>query len=257
MVHALSEAHRVLKPGGILVDLRPAPAHRQIGLGAGRTWQPVAALQEQLDDDYAANGAVASVVGLGLFKPERRKRFVLDRVMDSVEELRDFIADFDTRRDLPSQAPLVDRLERRYRKQRRPGKVAVRGPMHLGVLRKTSAATRGQTGAKMIIAILPNSSAAESLLNNLSEADFDLQYVSVIMKNTGLRDKIAKDTGPLVHAAPAELGAGLRALGTADEAARRAQDAVDNDKVVVAMDVDPKYEAAAREMFQDVSAQLL
>ena len=109
----------------------------------------------------------------------------------------------------------------------------------------------------MIIAILPNSSAAESLLNNLSEADFDLQHVSVIMKNTGLRDKIAKDTGPLVHAAPAELGAGLRALGTADEDARRAQEAVDNDKVVVAMDVDPKYEAAAREMFQDLSAQLL
>ncbi len=109
----------------------------------------------------------------------------------------------------------------------------------------------------MILAILPNSSAAESLLNNLSEADFDLGHVSVLMQNTGLRDKIANDTGPLIHAAPTEVAAALRALGTAVDVARRAQEAVNNDKVVIAMDVDPKYEAAAREMFTDVKAQLL
>jgi hypothetical protein len=140
MVHALTEAHRVLKPDGILVDLRPAPAHRQIGIGAGRTWQPVAALREQLDDDYAANAAMAAVVEQGLFRPVRRKHFLLDRVMDSVEELREFVAEFDSRRGLPSQMRLVDRLERRYKRQPRPGKVAVRGPMHLGILRKIKAA---------------------------------------------------------------------------------------------------------------------
>ncbi len=257
MVHALTEAHRVLKADGILVDLRPAPAHRQIGIGAGRSWQLVATLQEQLDDDYAANAAIAKVVSLGLFRPEQRKHFVLDRVMDSVDELRDFIADFDSRRELPSQMPLVDRLERRYNRKRKPGKVAVRGPMHLGVLTKIAAAPGSRTGDNMILAILPNSSAAESLLNNLSEADFDLSHVSVMMKNTGLRDKIARDTGPLVHAAPTQVGGALRALGTAEDAARHAQEAVDNDKVVVAMDVDPKYELAAREMFTDVKAELL
>ncbi len=140
MVHALVEAHRVLKPKGILVDLRPAAAHRQIGIGAGRAWRHVATLREQLDDDYAADAAVARVVSLGLFKPLKRKHFLLDRVMDNVEELREFIADFDTRRDLPSQMPLVDRLKRRYERQPTPGKVAVRGPMHLGVLRKMAAA---------------------------------------------------------------------------------------------------------------------
>ncbi len=257
MVHALTEAHRVLKPHGTLVDLRPAPAHRQIGIGAGRSWRPVATLQEQLDDDYAANAAIAAVESIGLFAPQKRRRFLLDRVMDSVEELREFIADFDTRRDLPSQMPLVDRLQRRYERQPKPGKVAVRGPMHLGVLRKIAAAPGRRTGANMILAILPNSSAAESLLDNLSEADFDLGRVSVLMKNAGLRDKIAKDTGPLIHAAPTEVATALRALGTADDAATRAQEAVNNDKVVVAMDVDPKYEAAAREMFTDVKAQLL
>jgi hypothetical protein len=109
----------------------------------------------------------------------------------------------------------------------------------------------------MILAILPSSSAAESLLNNLSEADFDLQHVSVMMKNTGLRNRIAEDTGPLIHAAPNEVGTSLRSLGAAIDPAREAQQAIDDDKVVVAMDVDPKYEAAAREMFKDVSAQIL
>ena len=33
MVHALTEAHRVLKPSGLLIDMRPAAKHRRAGLG--------------------------------------------------------------------------------------------------------------------------------------------------------------------------------------------------------------------------------
>ena len=242
----------MLKPGGILVDLRPAPAHRQIGTGAGRTWEPVARLREQLDDDYAAHAAVAEVVRRGLFRTERRKRFILDRVMDSVEELRDFIAEFDQRRDLPSQAPLVERLERRYKRQPKPGKVAVRGPMHLAVLRKPS-----PSGAKMILAILPDASTAEQLLNNLSEAEFDLNDVSVMMQDTTTRNKIAKDAGPLKGVLPMQTAMSLKATGAPPDAVQRAQDAIKNGKVVVAMKIDPKYETAAREMFKDMSAEVL
>jgi hypothetical protein len=252
MVHALLEAHRVLRPGGILVDLRPAPAHRQIGIGAGRTWQRVASLREQLDDDYAADAAVAEVVRRGLLRPERRKRFLLDRVLDSPEELREFIAEFDQRRDLPSQSSLVDRLERRYRRQPRPGKVTVRGPMHLAVLRKPY-----PNGVKMILAILPDASTAEQLLNNLSEADFDLHDVSVLLQDTALRNKIATDAGPLKGVLPMQAPASLKAAGASQEAVQRCQEAIQNGKVVVAMKVDPKYEPAAREMFEDISAQIL
>src|SRR5512138_1058927 len=252
MVHALEETHRVLKPGGVLVDLRPAPAHRQIGTGAGRTWQPVATLREQLDDDYAANAAVDAVVRRGLFERGKRKRFLLDRVLDNVDELREFIAEFDQRRGHPSQVSLVARLERRHKRLPKPGKVAVRGPMHLAILRKIS-----PKGADMIVAILPNASTAEQLLNNLSEADFDLNDVSVLMQDTALRDKIAKDTGPLKGVAPAQASNSLKSAGVSADAAQKCQEAVKSGKVVIAMKVDPKYEPAAREMFTDIAAQVL
>src|SRR5512135_2006233 len=136
MVHALQEAHRVLKPEGILIDLRPAPAHRQLGTGEGRSWQRVGSLHEILDDDHAADAAVARLVKEGYFRAGRRSQFQLDRVMDTVADVREWLADFDQRRELPSHAPLLQRLERRLARLKKPVKITVRGPMTLGILRK-------------------------------------------------------------------------------------------------------------------------
>ncbi len=109
----------------------------------------------------------------------------------------------------------------------------------------------------MILAILPDASKAESLLNNLSEADFDLGNVSVVMQDAATRDKIAKDTGPLKGAKPAQLAGVLKKVGASAASTPRAVDAVKSGKVLVAMNVDPKYEQAAREMFTDMSAEFL
>src|SRR5512135_2323064 len=100
MVHALTEAHRVLKPGGILIDLRPAAEHRRLGLGEGTHWRLIGPLHEILDDDRAANAAIARVVREGYFREETRRQFLLDRVMDTMDELHDWLADFYQRRDL-------------------------------------------------------------------------------------------------------------------------------------------------------------
>lgn len=136
MVHALQEAQRVLKPNGILIDLRPAPEHRRLGLGEGRQWKLVGELHEQLDDDHAADAAVAEVVQEGVFRRGRRITTQLDRVMDTVADVREWLADFDQRRNLPSHIELLDRLEKRLARLRRPTKIAVRGPLILAVLRK-------------------------------------------------------------------------------------------------------------------------
>jgi SAM-dependent methyltransferase len=141
MVHALYEAHRVLKPDGILIDLRPAPAHRRLGIGQGRTWQFVGQLHEILDDDHAADAAVARVVREGLFHPDKRIQFQLDRVMDSTAELRDFLDEFAQRRDLVPHTSLLERLERKYARLSKPSKITVRGPMHLAVLTKLTASS--------------------------------------------------------------------------------------------------------------------
>jgi hypothetical protein len=168
------------------------------------------------------------------------------------------MAEFDQRRDLPPHTDLFERFERRYARLRKPGKAAIRGPMHLAVLRKLETSpTINQIGATMILAILPDPSKAESLLNNLSEADFDPKDVSIIMKNTALKKKIAPDAGPLKGVMAAQLSGALQKAGISQDQIQRCEAAVAQGKAVVAMKVDPKYEAAARQMFEDVSAEIV
>ena len=137
MVHALKEAHRVLKPNGILIDLRPAPRHRRAGLGLGRSWKLVGVLRESLDDDHAANASVDAVVRLGLFRPRRRLRFDLDRVMDSPNEFRLWLEDFSRVEKYPPHEWLLRRLERAQAQTKGKRPITVRGQMVLGVLEKS------------------------------------------------------------------------------------------------------------------------
>lgn len=136
MVHALQESHRVLKPNGILIDLRPAPRHRRAGLGTGRRWQLVGVMREQLDDDLAADRAVARVLRAGLFHREMRFEFELDRVMDTMEDFRAWLDEFVQDGKMSSHEWLVQRVERARAQHRASIKIVVRGPMRMQVLRK-------------------------------------------------------------------------------------------------------------------------
>src|SRR5258708_38050854 len=86
MVHALQEARRVLKPGGILIELRPAPIHRRVWITSGGGDQLLGAMSEVLDDDRAANQAVAEVLRSGLFTREWRVQRRCDCLQDNSEE---------------------------------------------------------------------------------------------------------------------------------------------------------------------------
>jgi hypothetical protein len=109
----------------------------------------------------------------------------------------------------------------------------------------------------VILAILPDPTKAEGLLNNLSEADFDLNDVSVIMKDTTLRNKLAPDAGPMRGVMAPQLSSALRNAGVSPDQVQRCEEAIARGQAVVAMKVDAKYEAAARQMFEDISAQIL
>jgi hypothetical protein len=83
MVHALRQAHRVLKPGGLLIDLRPAPAHRRVGIFSGGRHRRLGTTRESLDLDRAGERTVRRACRAGLFRLETSIRFDSRRVMDT------------------------------------------------------------------------------------------------------------------------------------------------------------------------------
>ena len=135
MVHALIEAQRSLKPNGILIDLRPSPKARQVGLGMGRNWKSLGAMRETFEEDHASNRAVKQVVRSGFFKLESTTTFKLDRVMDSLEDFRKMLSDFSVER-LNNHLWLIEKIEKVQKETGTRKKITVRGPMVLNILRK-------------------------------------------------------------------------------------------------------------------------
>src|SRR5262249_27174951 len=136
MVHALHEARRVLRPDGLLLDLRPAAQHRRVGLLQAEHYRELAVMRETFDDDRAADRAVRDVEREGLFKAETRTVFTCNRTMDSFAEFQKWLADFIKLANQPPQDWLIRRVKRAL--DVTSGKVTIRvsGPLALRALRK-------------------------------------------------------------------------------------------------------------------------
>jgi hypothetical protein len=97
MVDALGEIHRVLAPGGILVDARPdsrvlAYAERRKPRGFQR-FGVVKTSRLEVANDQASDRAIAQVVRDGLFKRRRRGRFWHLVPFGSLAELRKYLSE--------------------------------------------------------------------------------------------------------------------------------------------------------------------
>ncbi len=95
MVDALVEIHRVLAPGGTLVDARPdsrvsAYAERRKPRGFQR-FGVVKTSRPEMANDHASDRAIASAVQEGLFKRRRRGRFWHLVPFGSLPELRGYL----------------------------------------------------------------------------------------------------------------------------------------------------------------------
>ncbi len=109
----------------------------------------------------------------------------------------------------------------------------------------------------MIIALFDNTTTVDTLLNNLSEAEFNLEDVSVITRDAAQSEALLPGQTLLRGALPESLAKTLIKQGLSEEAANQCQEAVTNGRILVIMNAPEEYRPAAEEIFQDHSAQLI
>ncbi len=94
MVHALDEVHRVLAPGGALIDMRPTTRNRTVEVVLGGAWLRAGEIDAAASnaDRVAADQALDGALEAGLFHAEHKETFFYISEMDSLADLRDFAA---------------------------------------------------------------------------------------------------------------------------------------------------------------------
>lgn len=94
MVHALSEIRRVLVPNGILIDLRPMSEGRCVEVFSARETQEMGnatVLPRELDDNAAADQAMATTESNGWFTRKSEEYFPIYYVWDTANEMIEWI----------------------------------------------------------------------------------------------------------------------------------------------------------------------
>jgi len=94
MVHALGEIHRTLKPGGILIDLRPVEDNWAVEVHSATGLQIVGYLTDMpigKADDEAAFAAMRDVESRGWFLSERSEEFAFFYYWDTPSEMKEWI----------------------------------------------------------------------------------------------------------------------------------------------------------------------
>ncbi len=115
MVHALEEIRRVLRPGGILVDIQPAPESSFIEAHQGGKVLFAERKRETCNEnDLHAEEALAQAIERELFIVDRREEFDFLIYASSVRELRAYWEELEAYDDKPKDEAMVAREEDLY-----------------------------------------------------------------------------------------------------------------------------------------------
>lgn len=115
MVHALEDIHRLLKSGGILIDIHPEPEGAIIkALQGDRILFSERKRENCSEDVLSAENALTEVVERKLFSVDRRAEFDFLTYASSVSELRAYWDEQNEYEDKPKDEAAIKREEDLY-----------------------------------------------------------------------------------------------------------------------------------------------
>ena len=94
MVHALDEIRRVLKPHGVLIDLRPVESNWSVEVVSSAGWQAAGRLSDMpaaVADDEAAFNAMRAAESNGWYSKKEEKEFAFFYYWDTPSEMKEFM----------------------------------------------------------------------------------------------------------------------------------------------------------------------
>ena len=151
MALAVAEAHRILRPGGLLLDLHPAGTPMWLEAWVKQRPGPSAdsvdpadyrrahlgelALEDKASDFIAASAALSATIGAG-FKPGQTVPFEYQYFFDSLDELTDYL---DENEQLPLAGDeLLERALQAFARAATPVKLALIQPVIAASLLKAA-----------------------------------------------------------------------------------------------------------------------
>ena len=139
MVHALHEAWRILRPQGILIDLRPlcADAPLEIVFTGGCDSAGPVEMNLGIAHENAADHAIESVTGEGIFKELELDHFDFAFYWNTVKEMKAEINEY-WQDDAVLRPDVLRRAAARFKKRHAQAQVRLRVPMKLAKFEKQS-----------------------------------------------------------------------------------------------------------------------
>ncbi len=133
MVHALEIAHRLLRDGGVLIDLMPMDFDWDVLVRAGQRWRHYGMVIVDDPDVRGATQAVRRVVKRGLYREEQARVILVRRFFDSARDWKSELSDLTTSFAEPG---LADRIDRYFKSNGRSARVQIRDHLTVRALVK-------------------------------------------------------------------------------------------------------------------------